>query len=89
MFDRNTMYADLTKYVCNVAFEKIDGTMRQMRCTLIPTYILNEQKETHVPRKQSDEVLAVWDLDKNAWRSFRIDSVLNYSIMENTDAAST
>lgn len=89
MYNRNAMLADLSENICNVTFEKIDGTVRDMRCTLIPSYILTEQTKTHVPRKQNDEVLAVWDLDKNSWRSFRLDSVINYNVMENVDAAST
>jgi hypothetical protein len=33
-------------------------------------------------RKQNDDVLPVWDLDNNAWRSFRIDSVKGVKVWE-------
>lgn len=58
-----------------VTFEKKDGTLREMRCTLkdgvVPTY----EKKTETDRKKNNEVMAVFDLDKNEWRSFRFDSI--------------
>jgi predicted DNA-binding transcriptional regulator YafY len=33
-----------------------------------------------VPRKQNDDVLAVWDLDNSAWRSFRLDSIIEVQL---------
>lgn len=49
-----------------------------MLCTLKEDY-LPALKEPATPKKsENDDVLAVWDLDKNAFRSFRIDSVIEY-----------
>ena len=58
-----------------VVFEKKDGTLREMRCTLkdVPQYERKTESET--PRKKNDEVMSVYDMDKSEWRSFRIDSV--------------
>ena len=59
----------LTKSVASVTFTKKDGTSRVMRCTLkeelLPLEFLNgtEQMEKKT-RKQNDESLSVWDLDK-------------------------
>jgi hypothetical protein len=33
------------------------------------------QEEGAVKRPENPDVLAVWDMDNNGWRSFRIDSV--------------
>jgi hypothetical protein len=61
----------------DVLFTKADGTERQMRCTL------NENKRTadfspkSTERKKSDEVLPVFDIENQGWRSFRLDSVKN------------
>lgn len=56
----------------SVTFTKADGTVRTMRCTLsesvIPTQI-NKQSQ----RKPNPDVLAVWDVEAAAWRSFRWD----------------
>ena len=58
-----------------VVFEKKDGTLREMRCTLkdVPQYERKTESET--TRKKNDEVLSVYDMDKSEWRSFRIDSI--------------
>ncbi len=58
-----------------VVFEKKDGTLREMRCTLkdVPQYERKTESET--PRKKNDEVMSVYDMDKSEWRSFRIDSI--------------
>jgi hypothetical protein len=58
-----------------VTFEKKDGSLRKMRCTLkdVPQYERKIESET--PRKKNDEVMSVFDLDKSEWRSFRIDSI--------------
>ena len=47
-----------------------------MRCTLrsdlIPAAPVVEGK---TPKKENPDVQAVWDIEKQAWRSFRFDSV--------------
>jgi hypothetical protein len=61
-----------------VTFEKAEsGEVRVMNCTLAesilpPRDAVIEGKE----RKANIHVLPVWDLDKQAWRSFRIDSLI-------------
>lgn len=57
----------------NVTFEKKDGTLREMKCTLkdVPLF----EKKTDVVRKKNDEVVAVFDIDLQEWRSFRLDSI--------------
>jgi hypothetical protein len=78
---------DLKKLLQNntlsVLFTKKDGTKRAMLCTLdanlLPVADKKEGDEVKKEKKQNDESLAVWDLEKNAWRSFRIDSVVSYS----------
>ena len=60
----------------NVTFFKADGTIREMRCTLEETQLPKiEVKEGATPRKRSEDALAVFDLDKNEWRSFRYDKI--------------
>ena len=63
-----------------VTFTKKDGSVRVMNCTLDPS-ILPEYVETEARKKAvNDDILAVWDLDALAWRSFRWDSVTNITI---------
>ena len=79
MIDRNELRENLSKCIAEITFQKADGTIREMTCTLMEDYVVSPEKPTepHVPRKQNDEVLAVWDMDKNARRSFRLDSLNN------------
>lgn len=82
MFDRATLKENLTKCVGDVEFTKADGTSRKMMCTLMPEYLpamAIGETVRHVPRKENDDTLAVWDLEKDAWRSFRVDSIVKIS----------
>ena len=56
-----------------VTFEKKDGTIREMNCTLkdVPAYV----PKTDIVRKKSESTISVYDIDNQDWRSFRIDSV--------------
>jgi len=60
-----------------VTFTKVNGEKRVMKCTLredlVPFVETTTSKGT--TRKVSDGVIAAWDVNKKAWRSFRIDSV--------------
>jgi len=71
----------LRENILSVVFVKKDGTERKMRCTLredlIPT--LQETTKAAQNRVRSDESLAVWDLEKDGWRSFRYDSIIGFS----------
>ena len=80
----------LTENKCEVTFTKVDGTKRVMKCTLLPEVLkpyieeaearkkemLAEGKEVR-ERPENPNVLSVIDLDKNAWRSFKLDTILS------------
>jgi hypothetical protein len=60
-----------------VSFTKKDGTQRTMRCTLAESAVPAKDqpaKETGT-RSVPTTSLAVFDLDKQEWRSFRWDSI--------------
>lgn len=64
----------------SIRFIKADGTDRVMKCTLNENLIPAQdgediKKRTKVP---NDFVQVVWDLEKNAWRSFRWDSLIDF-----------
>ncbi len=56
-----------------VTFTKNNGENRVMNCTLRPEVLPENTSKTKRP--ENPDVLSVWDLDKNAWRSFRLDSI--------------
>jgi len=74
----------LSENTLTVTFNKKDGTQRTMLCTLMPGHLpvveKREGDEVKEPKKQSEESLPVWDLEKKAWRAFRLDSIVSYSI---------
>ena len=65
-----------------VTFTKKNGETRTMKCSLKDEYIVGWVKESTLVRKPNNDVLPVWDLDINGWRSFRIDSVKGVEIWE-------
>lgn len=81
MMDRYELKQTLQGNVATVVFEKADGTLREMRCTLqsdfLPPQLLQENA---VSRVENPSVLAVWDIDNGGWRSFRIDSIKSITV---------
>ena len=65
--------------VVTVTFEKADGTERVMKCVSGPE-ICGESYEYKGAKPKSDDTLSVWDIEKEAWRSFRINSVINWTV---------
>lgn len=66
---------------CIVEFKKVDGTLRKMPCTLDNSLI------TYIPVKSLTEevvvnygTIAVWCLDKSAWRAFKTDNVVSINV---------
>jgi WYL_2, Sm-like SH3 beta-barrel fold len=70
------LHDDKVKDLC-VTFTKKDGTLRDMRCTLVEGKIPSDK----IPKTEGSAVTSsgsavrVFDLDKTEWRSFRWDSV--------------
>jgi hypothetical protein len=63
-----------------VRFEKVDGTVRTMKCTLQPeAYDEYEFKGGDNP---DDDVLPVWDLEKDAWRSIRKGTLIEVTVLD-------
>jgi hypothetical protein len=73
----------LQESILSVLFTKKDGTKRAMLCTLLldhlPVVDKQEGDEVKPVKKQSEESIAVWDLEAKAWRSFRLDSIVSYA----------
>lgn len=65
--------------IVTVVFEKVDGTLREMQCTLnkeiMPPQLLTEEQNAAKVRTENDDVLSVWDTVNNGWRSFHVSKV--------------
>lgn len=68
----------LKKHILKVTFTKKDGSLREMECTLIPQMI----PEVSGNPSYSSVITTVFDLEKDQWRSFRNDSIINYEIVD-------
>jgi hypothetical protein len=65
----------LSKQEATISFTKTDGSERKMLCTLEESKIPSEKLPKNSGKKQSEDALAVFDVEKQDWRSFRWDSV--------------
>lgn len=63
-----------------IVFTKADGTERTMKCTLSEAKIPSEFAPKNASRAKNDEILAVFDLENQGWRSFRWDSVKSINL---------
>lgn len=77
LFNREEMLNELRQGVILVNFDKVDGTKRDMRCTLNADYLAKELGENTIKPTQTvnEETVIVYDTEKSDWRSFRLDRV--------------
>ena len=81
MINKDQIIEDLHNTICRVVFTKANGDERVMHCTLQES-MLPEQidlEETIQKKKPNPDVLAVWDVEAKGWRSFRWDSVKEFT----------
>lgn len=63
----------------NVKFMKVNGDFRDMTCTLEESVIGKQQVDPNGKTKVNREVVRCYDTNAEGWRSFRLDSVLEFS----------
>lgn len=63
--------------IVNVKFTKTDGTERVMKCTLLEAMVKPHEKKTDREKKINEDIISVWDVEKEGWRSFRYDSIIS------------
>jgi len=81
--EKGKLLEALKKGTVTVSFRKLDtGDLRVMPCTLNPT-VLEANGVTNKVNVQSPdtEAFPVWALDKDAWRSFRLDTVEGWEVL--------
>lgn len=77
-FEKNWFRGLLREGPVTVVFTKKDGTERKMTCTLNENSIPSEKTPKNTGKAQSEEAIAVFDLEKEDWRSFRWDSLKKF-----------
>lgn len=86
-FTKQSLTDMLHKGQCQINFTKINGEQREMICTLDPKLIPVDKAPKASDDKQvkhlNENVLNVYSLDRNDWRSFRISNVTAAEIYTN------
>ena len=84
MFTRDGLIDMLRHNIVNVTFTKVSGEERVMKCTLRGELIPNAPTQNGELVIESKAVnsnnVAVWDIEANGWRSFRVASVKSISV---------
>lgn len=75
----------LREHVCNVKFTKVNGDVREMKCTLREDVLNQEEssKQINTARKdpQLSPVIAAFLPEVKEWRSFRVSNVISIEIV--------
>lgn len=82
---RTTIMQGLRTGVVRVEFTKVDGTNRVMVCSLNSKYLPETDKVKGFTETEQKNAIAVFDLEKNKWRSFRFSSVKGFTTGVNYD----
>ena len=77
MIDKYELKQKMQNGVVTVVFEKLDGSTRVLKGTLLTEYLPDDYKhEDFISiRQPSEETLSVIDTETGQWRSFRLDSI--------------
>lgn len=80
--ERDEILTKLKENTCSVLFTKVGGEERKMLCTLKADLLpVVEESTTEKKRHESLESVKVFDLEKSAWRAFRIDSIKSFEVV--------
>lgn len=73
----------LHNHDCEVIFTKKDGTERVMPCTLRPDAlpVRSADSDNDSSRARAADVLCVWSLDQQSWRSFKVQNVKSIRVL--------
>lgn len=74
--------ATLRENVVEVRFIKEDGTRRIMKATLKRDLLPPGDGVNKDPKAENREVIAAWDTELGAWRSFRLDRVESTQVLD-------
>jgi hypothetical protein len=81
--NRTEMLEQLRQRTCRVIFKKVDGDERDMQCTLqedvLPEKYQSTVGEEPAARQINENVIRAWDINKGAFRSFRVENVVSFT----------
>jgi hypothetical protein len=89
-YKREDIALILSQGAATIEFTKVDGSQRVMRCTISSHLIPEEYLPNHSYNSQysysdldyNPNVIRVFDLGLNEWRSFRVTSVTELTVLD-------
>ena len=80
----NDIIDQLRTNVVEVTFTKVNGEKRVMPCTLSAEFIPDFTEEKVAVEKHSvnETVVRAYAIDKQAWRSFRVENVNSFEVID-------
>lgn len=79
-WEKDAIFDLLRHNVCTVVFEKVNGEMRKMKCTLMEDRLPEGVTVGKTDATHHDNFLAVYDIENEGWRGFRINSIQSINI---------
>ena len=80
---RVQMIEALKERECRVIFTKINGEERNMVCTLMEDVLPPAKKDEPLTQKKvravNENTIVAWDVNKEAFRSFRVENVVSFT----------
>lgn len=79
---RASLSALLRHDICEVTFTKADGSNRYMIGTLKPEFLPDNECDAALSptAEENPNIVVLWDMEKDAWRSFRIDRLISFQV---------
>lgn len=77
--NKSTFKKSLTSGVVWVSFQKKDGSLREMFCTLHPQYVIPYEKKTDRVRSPKEGMISVWDIENDGFRTINISNIKDWS----------
>jgi len=87
-FAKNYLKENLERNILRVTYIKVDGTQKVMDCTLQPEYTANYIRK-QPDRKENSEVIAVWSLGDNDWRSLKVINIIEIGVIKKYQIVNT
>ena len=85
---RKDVLFQLRNELCWVRFVKADNTRRFMLCTLLDTFLppptdayLKGILERDTTKKVDPDLVTIWDVEEQAWRSFKLSRFLRLIVV--------
>ena len=78
--NRNQLKTMLHNGVVDIKFKKVDGSIRDMKCTLNESLIpVDKMPKGNSTKTQSSDTIRIFALDAGDWRSFREENLISYT----------